>query len=249
MQNFGKKIDVVVYTMGKVGSSTVSTSLKKANIACLDIHFWVKERILAGLASDLENSELEFIPEHLLDSILAHNALRRQGRIKVITLVRNPIMRNISAVFQNLPPSASNDFDLILQRLRNYPVRTPDYWFEKDFIPMTGIDVFGAKLARESDHFRFETDRFDVLLLKLESSDETKRRLLGEFVETPIAIRNANQASGKWYFEIYKKIFENPSLVRPTFVQECLGLKYYRAFYTDEDALKLAAEFDGANVA
>lgn len=246
MQGFRKKIDVVVYTMGKVGSSTVSTSLKQAGFACLDIHFWAEERILASLKNSFDDPDIEIIPEHIIDSILVRNALTRQGRLKVVSLIRNPIMRNISAVFQNMPQSAEGDLERIMDRLRKYAVRTPDHWFEADFIPTTGIDVFSMSFDREDDHYEFSTDAFDILLMKLETPDDRKAQHLREFMNRPIEIVRANEADKKWYFDIYRKIIENPSLVRPTFVRECLDLKYYRTFYAEEDARMLAERFDAS---
>lgn len=246
MQGFRRKIDVVVYTMGKVGSSSVSTSLKKAGFACLDIHFWAQDRILASLKNSVEDPDIEIIPEHIIDSILARNALVRQGRLKIVSLVRNPIMRNISAVFQNMPQSAAGDEERMMERLRNYAVRTPDHWFEADFIPTTGIDIFSKAHDRHADHYRYSTADFDILLMKLESPDERKADLLREFIGREVELVRANEADRKWYYDIYRKIIENPSLVRPTFVEECLSLKYYKTFYTDKDARELAAKFDSS---
>lgn len=246
MHGFRKKIDVVVYTMGKVGSSTVSTSLKKAGLTCLDIHFWAQDRILASLKNSVEDPDIEIIPEHIIDSILARNALTRQGKLKIVSLIRNPIMRNISAVFQNMPQSAAGDDARMMERLRNYAVRTPDHWFEADFIPTTGIDVFSAAIDRSADHYRFSTAEFDILLMKLESPDARKVELLQEFSGQAVELVRANEAGKKWYYDVYRKIIDNPSLVRPTFVQECLSLNYYKTFYTEDDALRLAEQFDAA---
>jgi len=246
MHGFRKKIDVVVYTMGKVGSSTVSTSLKKAGLVCVDIHFWAQDRLLASLKNSIEDPDIEIIPEHIVDSILARNALKRQGKLKIVSLVRNPIMRNISAVFQNMPQSAAGDEERMMERLRNYAVRTPDHWFEADFFPTTGVDIFSAAVDRSADHYRFSTDVFDILLMKLETPDVKKAALLQEFAGQPVELVRANEADKKWYYDIYKRIIGNPSLVRPTFVQECLSLKYYKTFYAEDDARRLAEQFDAA---
>lgn len=246
MHGFRKKIDVVVYTMGKVGSSTVSTSLKTAGFTCLDVHFWAQDRILASLKNSVDDPDIEIIPEHIIDSILARNALARQGKLKIVSLIRNPIMRNISAVFQNMPQSTAGDEARMMERLRNYAVRTPDHWFEADFIPTTGIDIFSMSFDREADHYRLSTAEFDILLMKLESPDEKKADLLQDFMGQRVELVRANEAEKKWYYDIYRQIIDNPSLVRPAFVQECLSLKYYRTFYTEDDARRLAEKYDVA---
>jgi len=246
MVRYNQKIDAVVYTMGKVGSSSVSTSLKAAGLACLDIHFWAKERLLASLEHSIDDPYVDLIPKHVIESVLARNALTRQKRIKLISLVRNPIMRNISAVFQNMPLETVGDFDRMMERLREYAVRTPDNWFEKDFTPTTGIDILSMDLDRTADHYRFESDAFDVLFMKLETPDARKSELISDFINAKIKLSRTNEANKKWYYDVYRRIIENPALVRPTFVEECLNLRYYKTFYTDEDALALAEKFSGA---
>ncbi len=243
MQGFRQKIEAVVYTMGKVGSSTVSTSIKKAGLACLDVHFWEKPRILDHLTTAFADPA-DMVPEHLLDSFLARNARKRQGRLKMISLIRNPIMRNISAVFQNLPATSAKDFDQAMERLRTYLLTTPDHWFMKDFLPTTGVNVFAMNFDRDADHYKWTTNAFDILLMKLEMPDERKSALLEEFLDHPVKLKRANEASSKSYYEVYRRIIENPALVRPTFVEECLSLKYYKKFYTDDDARELAKKYN-----
>ena len=244
---YKQHVDVVVYTMGKVGSSSVSTSLIAAGFSCLDIHFWEKGRYLEFLAHTMSDPEVPVIPKHAIETLMARNALAKQKRLKIISLVRNPIMRNISAVFQNMPKSASGDMEQMIARLRNYSVRMPDHWFEKDFIPTTGLNVLEMDLDRSADHYRFETDLFDILIMKLEIEDERKSALISQFMRKPVELERTNEAKKKWYFEAYSKIVNDPDLVRPGFVQECLRLKSYRAFYAAEDALRLAQKY-GAGV-
>ncbi len=234
-----RKVDAIVYTMGKVGSSSISTSIKSAGLHCLDVHFLNEQRICNILQSYFEDPDVEIVPQHIIESLIAHNALVKQGRMKVVTLVRNPIMRNISAVFQNLPPRHNDDFDEILKRLQKYGTKTPDNWFRRDFIPTTGIDIFSAKVDPTSDHFRFSSDKADVLMLKLEAPDDRKEELLRQFVGANVTLERANEARNKGYYEVYKKITEDPNIVRSTFVQDCLKLKYFNKLYSRDDAALL----------
>jgi hypothetical protein len=238
MQEFRKKVDVIVYTMGKVGSSTASKSIRAAGLTCPDVHALEPGRICTLLQSYFADAELEAIPEHIAASLMAHNAIRRAtGKVKIVTLIRNPIVRNISAVFQNLPANYAGSPDKILRRLQGYATRVPDHWFEVDFIPVTGIDVFSQNVDSRATHYHFENDRFDVLLIKLETPDETKQKLMSEFLGTKIEIDRANEAKNKWYYDVYKDIVSDPASIRNSFVQECLELKYYKKFYPTENLL------------
>jgi hypothetical protein len=241
MIGFRRKIDVIVYTMGKVGSSTVSTSLKAAGLHCLDIHVLAPERIAPILEQHLNHPSFDEIPEHIIDAILAHNATKRQSAVRIITLIRNPIMRNISAVFQNSLPESACDFGAVLTSLRAYPVRIPDHWFEKDFIPATGIDVFAEDVDPASDHYRFANDKFDILMLKLESDDARKSALISEFVGQEIKLTRTNEAAKKAYYEIYRKIADDPRAIGDSYIEECLNLKYFRKLYSGHEIAEFSA--------
>lgn len=243
MIGFKHPIDVIVYTMGKVGSSTVSTSIKAAGLKCLDVHFLHKTRILTVLSSYFGDPEIDIIPENILDSLLAYNALIRQDKIRIISLIRNPVMRNISAVFQNTPPRLSEDARAILARLRAYPVRTPDYWFETDFIPTTGVNVFEEEIDSEADHFRFSRGKLEILLLKLEADDHRKAALIGDFVGREIALTRANESAKKIYYDIYRTIAGAPRAIRDSYIEECLNLKYFRKLYSAREIDEFATRF------
>lgn len=243
MHGFRKKVDAVVYTMGKVGSSTVSTSVKAAGLNCLDVHFLQEDRITRLLDHHVKNPDVEIIPEHFIDSILARNAIVRQQTVRIISLVRNPIMRNISAVFQNTPERLGDDFEAVMERLQAYPTRTPDNWFEEDFIPVTGVDIFSAQLDRTADHFRFSKGKLEILILKLEADDERKSALISAFLGQEVALSRANEASKKWYYDLYRRIAADPKSIRWNFVEECMNLKYYKAFYAENEINTLADRF------
>lgn len=233
IRGYPSRVDAIVYSMGKVGSSTVSQSLRTAGLQCLDVHVLGESRIVAALSKAFKDPDTDIIPEHLADSIFAHNAIRRQERVRMISLIRNPIARNISAVFQNLPERLADDRGEIMKRLRSYSVRTPDHWFKNEFIPVTGVDVFHKKIDSAADHFRFSNGKFDILLIKLETSDARISRLISDFVEADIELTRANEASGKWYGPIYREIIANPECIRGGYVEECANLKYFRTFYLE----------------
>ena len=93
---------VIVYQMGKVGSSTVCSSLKKLkDFDVYHIHVLTEESI-----KKLENvyksnfHKTSFFPVHILESQYLSKQLEQgKKKWKVVTLVREPIIRNISLCF------------------------------------------------------------------------------------------------------------------------------------------------------
>ena len=224
--------DVMVYSMGKVASSSISMALDRGNVSCYDIHALYGERIMTSVSAHMDNPDHLTVPLNLLQSIEAYNACQVVDKISIITPIREPVFRNISAVFQNAPRQLSDE--KILKRLRDYRPGVPDYWFRSDFIPATGIDVLNMQHDKSQYSFEFENEKFRVLILKTEASDKEKSKVISEFLGKDIQIKRTNVGDNKWYSELYGKIKANIDVMGPEFVQKCFNLDYFKAFYSDE---------------
>lgn len=249
---------IVVYTMGKVASSSISHSLSAHSLLNFQVHRLEPQQVLELLQllathpdfshlqkrniSGTQNKSFK-LPTHLTDSLQVMKAIKEQKPIKLISLIREPVARNISALFQNLPKDLMNDPDAIIERLRQYPINIPDNWFAKDFIPVTGLDVLSMELDRSADHFRFRNNQFDVIILKTTVTDERKSELISDFLGQKIVIQRANEAKNKWYREIYQTIARNPSTIRDDYIKDCFGQRYFRAFFSDEERQAVADKF------
>lgn len=236
--------NIIVFTMGKVASTAVSQSLRAANFPIYDVHALTPGRIMARLETEFANAERRTIPNHLINSIKVHNDLARYDKNRVISLIREPVMRNISAVFQNLPLRLADDFDEIVARLQRYQPTIPDFWFENDFIPTTGINVLSADVDATSDHFLFSNDRFEVLILKMEASDARKSEIVSDFVGANVNVIRQNEANDKWYSEAYAKIGESLDLMGSDYLEKCFSLRYFRQFFSDEERAAVARKFN-----
>ena len=231
--------DVFVYSMGKVASSSISMALSRGNISCYDIHALHSEQLKTSIGWHMDSSDHLTVPLNLLQSIEAFNACQVVEKISIITPIREPVFRNISAVFQNAPRKLSDE--KILKRLRSYRPGVPDYWFKSDFIPATGIDVLNMDHDKSKYSFEFENDKFRVLILKTEASDNQKSEIVSNFLGKKIEIKRTNIGDNKWYSELYGKIKANMDVMGPEFVQKCFDLRYFQAFYSEDqmrDVLK-----------
>lgn len=88
--------------MGKVGSSSIYESLSSSlSHKPYHIHTLNPDRIRKQ--KDRQNSKNLKIENHLFDSeAVIKNYLNQNKHLKIITLIREPISRNIAAYFQNL---------------------------------------------------------------------------------------------------------------------------------------------------
>lgn len=100
--NFNKTPPVIIISFGKVGSSSVYNTLKKTiPYPVFHVHQISKEGITNSYIEHL-NSDRKSIPLHLIISKILRKKLNKyNGPIYLITIVREPISRTISAFFQN----------------------------------------------------------------------------------------------------------------------------------------------------
>jgi hypothetical protein len=229
-----------VYTMGKVGSSSVSDALYNADIPCLDIHALDPKRIQLLLGIHLESGDFERLPPHIIRSLQAYNSMIYNERVKIISLIREPVSRNISAVFQNLPKSLAGRPDEIMRRLKGYNTKAPDYWFLNDFGLATGIDVFEEEISPSDGYFEFTGEKCDVLVIKLETDDSKIQSLISDFVGQEITLERSNVGGNKWYQEFYSSVRNNPGSLSDSYLEQCFDLKYYSKFYSEDERQALA---------
>lgn len=234
---------VIIYTMGKVASSSVSDAILNAGVGCYDVHFLAQDRITSLLQSFFANDDFPIIPPHMIRSLQAYNSLRMNKDVKIISMLREPVSRNVSSVFQNLPKRLEGNGEAILSRLRQNPPHWPDVWFESDFIPTIGVDVLNADLDRSKDVFRFRHGNIDLLVIKSHAPDRRKEALIGNFLDTKIKIERQNDSSDKWYGETYSEVMGNLGQIGSDYVKKCLNCRYFKAFYSDDEQRQTAERY------
>ena len=175
---------ILIYQMGKVGSASIQASLNALDLPSIHAHFLSWQSL-----KDVENYYLTKphanIPEHVSRSKRLRAIIDETwGRIrwKVITLVREPIARTISDVFQNLNFSMPhiNDFDEndafklvsanILEQFNKFDEKK-DYictWFDKEIKDVFNLDIYALKLRKRDGFQIFRAENADILLIKLE---------------------------------------------------------------------------------
>ena len=124
---------VIIYQMGKVGSSTLKESLAQKNISALHIHRYY-------FSNNEKPINLRRLI-HKLKSNFTFNKLIKKEKIKIITLYRDPLSRNISSFFQNLDVyfTKSEMENLTFKKLENKfnsasnLIETPSNWFDIEF--------------------------------------------------------------------------------------------------------------------
>nr|WP_200664525.1 putative capsular polysaccharide synthesis family protein [Oxynema sp. CENA135] len=217
--------------MGKVGTTSIARSLTKA-IPQLGTVFAV-----------------HFIDDGTYRSRILQEKLVQQDRpIKIITLVREPIAKNISSFFQNYRQHTGKPFvedrfsvpeltDLFLRANFHHNVLN---WFDYQILNYLNIDVYQVPFPRHRGVARFQKDNFDLLILKSELNNRVKSRYLASFLnlDREFKITNYNIGSRKTYGRTYNS-FKQFVKLPESYIDEMCGSRYFQHFYSPTEIARV----------
>ncbi|OGT73682.1 MAG: hypothetical protein A2W76_03370 [Gammaproteobacteria bacterium RIFCSPLOWO2_12_47_11] len=246
---------VLVYHMGKVASSSVYASLKRIRGLHVFQVCYLHPQNIAERSKHLQiNMEGENI-SYLFDcsKSVYSELIESNLRIKVITLVRDPIARNVSGYFHSL--SFYNNGEKVFKRLKQsdlinnfiykFPHEIALNWFDIEFKPITGIDVYAYPFPQEQGYQVISSGRFDILVMRHDLDDGVKKHCLSEFLEiNDIDIIRKNTAEEKSYSLIYRQFIQLLQFDR-AFLNKMLDSKYASHFYLIQEREKYKAFWSG----
>jgi hypothetical protein len=225
LANKGNQEPILIYQMGKVGSSSILDSLRAAKLdrPIFHIHFLNPQNIQRaedillrsfgrhGSVNRWGIYESRFVTRHFLH--------RQNARLKIISLVREPVARNVSSFFANVDmfvPDCAVRYEageigiaeLTQHYLRDFHEHNhPLDWFDDEMKAVFGIDVFSSEDLEYRDHGTFVYKRGEVqlLVLRLEDMDTVAPLALQRYLAVDgIALTKANQAHDKDYDRAYR---------------------------------------------
>lgn len=244
---------VMVYQMGKVGSSTIRESLRASDLSMpvYSVHTLTPEGI-AELEAFYRSAGAPMLPRgrHLLVSRLLLYQLQRepvQEKWKIVTLVRDPIARNVSLLFQQgallLPDfeercrnGSLNLVELSASLERDHPTQVDCLtWFDRELKRVFGVDIYASAFPRSAGYNIYRTDSVDVLLLKLEHLNACAGSAFQEFLHLDrFSLKPANIGRRKDYAEPYERFLKSVTLPEP-FVERFYSSTYMRHLYSDDE--------------
>lgn len=234
---------MLIFQMGKVGSRSVKDALRRLALdtAVIHAHVLSQEGIREGEVARRAWSRTRqecWRNEYLRRTIEAGGSGRRW---QVISLVRDPIARNVSAFFQNLDmwqqqQRASERKADITQLQKHFLERfdhdRPLIWFDREIKPLFGIDVLAHEFPQEKGYSIYHSASADLLIIKLEKMNECIADAMQEFIgikEFVPEVTNVGvtKASGT----LYRQFKE--SLVLPNdYIERMYQSRFVRNFYS-----------------
>jgi hypothetical protein len=245
---------IFVFQMGRVGSNSVEHSLRTAYRALsLDVpvyhaHYMSNyDMVEARAKQDLPDPTL-FIRDLQLARGLRKAILEDPAapRLKVISLVRDIIARNVSTFYYALPEFIPDwerrlkDNSLTVDYLHEVFISKKSYeltalnWFEEQLKPVFDIDVYETPFPTELGYKIYSAPKADILVMRLESLSRCANRAIREFLGLQnFKLSNINTGEHRKTGEL-QRMFKTKPLPRE-YVNHMYGLKLSRHFYTDAE--------------
>lgn len=202
---------ILIYTMGKVGSTTVYHTFQQLFIWPLVYHVHhLTPEILEFMVSKYEKNELTVTGKislrnlqrgssrHLSASHILRKVYSEETNKKwnIVTLVRDPFSTYLSHIFQNPQISRKSLLDekgkIDRKKVEGHVHKTfsgfnpnKDYisnWFDREFLKFTGVDLYQYPFNAEKGCTFISDEKFNIAVISLETLDENLPEVIREFV-------------------------------------------------------------------
>ena len=249
---------VLVYTAPKVASTAVVKALQAIEgQAAYQVHV-ISAASLRKLREGIRRRGL-IIPRQEVISIgdmariLDAELIKPRHPAKIVSLVRDPVARNISYYFQVLDvlwkTERAHERVEVERLLAEFQERFAHErgidWFDTEFKPVLGIDVYEYPFPHEAGFLRIDSGPYEVLIMRHDLDDRLKEKLLADLVGVRgVSLAPQNVGARKSYSEAYGEFLRRIRLTED-YVDRLLDSKYARHFFTAEELARVRAKWLG----
>jgi len=274
---------VLIYQMGKVGSSSIRNSLFRCQhpntrlVLMSHEYFPVRNRdpdrfeidpacrdmLMREIAHEQrvyqQRSPRERLGRRFREKFYAERIykswVRSHHRVRVITLVREPVANNISMFYQLIRQYIGKDVELsdcatdelIEIFIKDYMHSRPLTWLDAEIKTNLGIDVYQSPFPVDQGYTAISRDRISLLVLRCELDDRIKEKAIADFLGLDeFEIIRTNVASEKSYATQYAE-FKERIKIPPALLDQMYNSRFARHFYSSEELEQFRARWSGGS--
>ena len=242
---------VIVYNMAKVGSRSVYETLTDLDLGIPIYHRHVLNN-LDKMLQEIKKTRTHFTAtiKEIEEGIKLRKLIDKNPNKHwyLISLVRDPVARNISRFFQSIDydevvPDARKQLgagligvneliDIFWEKWEHVSALN---WFDMQFKPVFNIDVYSRPFPREKGYDIYREGRFSLLLIRLEDLDIHAEQAIEEFLGIPdIKLKRSNVGADKWYKDIYREFLSKITL-SDEYIDQIYNSKFVQHFYSHDE--------------
>jgi len=267
MIDFVQTPPILVYQMGKVGSTSILHTLSGMDLGrpVYQAHYLSDEGIRE--AKRWNRRVGRKVPASVgWFQLLGRKVRRNLGKAHytVITGVRDPIAREISELFERgdkidlglRDEGGSYDIDSVLSYLldsfRRFDGAEHRFfstaWLDRELKGTFGIDVYGYPFDHEKGYEIVRYEGLDLLVYQYEQLANVWADAMGELLgldKTHIpSLNRDNVGKAKWYADAYAEV-KNSIIVPVDVCRKLYSVKHVRHFYSDQTISRWIEHWSG----
>lgn len=240
--------DILVYQPSKVASSTMFVSLRSAGIDSVQIHtFRPDEEYVSCMSHPGFFADKRF--QFILDDLQFYERYyqQRTKTTKIITMVREPVARDISEYFtlfgkgdyilnDRVCADTYKGVEDLLKDLSRIGTFGYEFeWFDRELKRFTGIDIFDYPFDRKKGYSVIKQGNTEILVLKVEKMNDNEK-VIADFVGYPdfkIVMSNIGEKNSCKY--MYREVKQNMSIPQEVIDRYYKDNKRMDYFYSEEE--------------
>lgn len=235
---FSKTPGIFIFQPGKVGSMSLYNSLRAYHVPCAHLHMFRRSRFF----------------EYDIMKLYEENIKIQCDDLKIITLIREPIARDISMYMHWMTEMYdSNPFlcaDILdgIKRYLIYSASIPNgggefAWFDQ-LEEFTGIDIFQFPFDRQRGYSVIKKGKWNILVMKLEKMEENQE-IIKKFVDIEeFKLINDNIGKLKDYRYIYEDVKRKLHIPQEVINKYYKNNMYMDHFYTEQEKSLFLKKYD-----
>jgi hypothetical protein len=166
--------------------------------------------------------------------------LKKKKPLKIITLVREPISRNLSAFAHDFQGYFNDKMQKYSERELEHKFfydydrhNLPLEWFDCEFAVNIGINVFLYDFNKDKGYIIIRENNIEILIMQLEISDEKKQKIIKRFLGfKDFEMRRYNVAATKSHYKGNYDNFVKSIKIPEAYIDKMYKSKYFHHFYS-----------------
>jgi plasmid stabilization system protein ParE len=244
---------LLVLQMGKVASTSIAHALEEVG-AWNVVHIHHLDRGRIDRLSEKNTERGITPPPNLLRSQAVLDWLQTDPeQVQIVSAVRDPVARNLSAFFEN----AHNFLDIDGGEIRNTPEEIAETfvstyrqtnaldWFDANIRRVFKLDVFSRDFDHEQKRLVAKNARCRLIVVRAEDDDTVKAKAIARHLRLGnLDLGRTNIADTKSYaahYERVKAVLRMPEEL----LDKLYDSKLARHFYTEEEIAGFRAKWGG----
>jgi putative capsular polysaccharide synthesis protein len=233
-----QQIPLLIYTVGRTGSTSLRYSLQKYGVFAIHIQSLQPTQI----NNPRKPRSWKWVSQHIIE---AHRPCR------IIVSIRDPMGMLTSGFYSKIRRfgDSSRSLDeytvdelvglfrdsLIDEQKKKALINWYLDWFDDDFLPSTGIDIYQFPFPADIGYMRINQGNMDVVVMRAEIGDDQKVAIISNLIERKNFVLERYRTAEQKGVGVHVSEFRSRLILPRAVLDEIYNSRYAQHFLTAEE--------------